>query len=227
MPIDPVFLNEIQTALGNAITPSLTSADDASDGFEAYIFGLVIRAAQNEGAVLSFRDVIYNTPSTFVFRTSPGYISSTEKPYTYGIIDFPGKPILEAHVGVRISGRSNVLHECDVAVIDQGEAEICRQNANVHPRYSKVMMAVECKFYTNHIGLGLVRSFVGLISDISKKDRYFVVNTPLGPQDSIQSYLSKLSQGWEHGVVPSSINSLSRLMGSFQNTFKNYKARRR
>jgi hypothetical protein len=226
MPIDPVFLSEIQLALGSAIMPSLTSADDASDGFEAYLFGLVIRAAQNEGATISFRDVYYTTPATFVFRTSPGYISSRERPYTYAIISFPCRPVLEAHLGVRISGRSKILHECDVAVIDQDEAEICRQNRNVHPRHGKVIMAIECKFFTNRVSLNLVRSFVGLISDISKKDRYFVVNTPLNPGDTIPTYLSTHTQGWEHEVVPGSANALSRLVGAFQNTFKNYKARR-
>jgi hypothetical protein len=227
MPIDPVFLSEIQDALGSSITPSLTTADDASDGFEAYLFGLVIRAAQNEGATISFRDVFYTIPTNFVFRTSPGYISSRERPYTYAIIAFPGRPILEAHVGVRISGISKILHECDVAVIDQNEAEICRQNQNVHPRHGKVIMAVECKFYTNRVSLNLVRSFVGLISDISKRERFFVVNTPLSQRDTIQTYLSAHTQGWEHEVVPGSTNALSRLMGAFQNTFKNYKARRR
>jgi hypothetical protein len=218
MPIDPIFLSEIQAALGSAITPSLTTADDASDGFEAYLLGLVIRAAQNEGAVISFRDVFYSTPTSFVFRTSPGYISSRKQPYTYAIIAFPGRPVLEAHVGVRISGISKILHECDVAVIDQDEAEICRQNQNVHPRHGKVIMAIECKFYTNRIRL---------ISDISKKERYFVVNTPLSDFDTIQTYLSAHTQEWEHEVVPGSTNALSRLRGSFQNTFKNYKARRR
>lgn len=227
MPIDPVFLNDLQSALGNAIAPGLTTADDASDGFEAYIFGLVIKAARNEGATISFRDINNNTPTTFIFRTSPGYISSRERAYSYAIISFPNRPPIEVHVGVRVTGTSRVLHECDVAIIDQAEAETCRQNTNIHPRHSKVIAAVECKFYSTKIKLGLVRSFVGLISDISKKDRFFVVNTPLDSLDSIQTYLSERTGGWDHHIIPGSTNAVNRLMGSFQNTFKNYKAKRR
>lgn len=224
MPIDPEFLNEIQSSL-ESITPNLTMSDDASDVFEAYIFSLVIRAARNEGATVSFQDFFGNTPSTFVFRTSPGYISSRERPYTHAVIEFPGKPELEAHLGIRIEGLSRVLHECDVAVIYKDEADTCRQNPNIHPRHSKVIMAVECKFYSTMINLNLVRSFVGLISDISKEDRFFVVNVPLDTPGSVQTFLSRHAKGWDHNVIPSSNNSLNRLIASFQNVFKNYKAR--
>ena len=226
MPIDPSFLDSLQSVLGNALVPGLTSSSDPSDIFEAYIFSLVVKAARDEGATVSFRDVFGKSPSVFVFRTSPGYISSTTQPYTYAIIQFSNKPILEVHIGVRVEGASGVLHECDVAVIHQSEAELCRKNAKIHPRYSKVELAIECKFYTTKIKLGLVRSFVGLISDLSKEQRYFVVNTSLDSAASITAYLSKLTKGWEHNIVPGSTMALLRLTGSFQNAFKNFKAKK-
>src|SRR5689334_11022140 len=98
------LLTAIQAALGSTISPSLTSASDTSDIFEAYVFSLILEAARIEGANVYFRDVNGNSPSTFIFRTSPGYIFSRAQPYTHAVIEFSGKPTLETHVGVRVSG---------------------------------------------------------------------------------------------------------------------------
>jgi hypothetical protein len=221
VPIRPSLLVEIQNALGGAIIPSLTAADAASDIFEAYILSLVIGAARAEGATIEYRDVFGATPTTFVFRTSPGYIFSRTQPYTHAIIDFQNKPTLEAHVGVRVSGQSKVLHECDVAVLDQTEAETCRQN-QVSPRSSKVLLAIECKFYSTNLPLGLARSFIGLESDLSARDCYFVVNTSSA---SVEKLLASKRRHWEHQIIPSSTNTVSRLRSSFQTAFNNFKAR--
>ena len=78
-------------------------------------------------------------------RTKEDYIWSTTQPYTYALLTFPGREPLEAHVGVRAAGKSGVLHEFDVCVIRRSEAETARQN-RVHPRSSKILIGVECKF---------------------------------------------------------------------------------
>jgi hypothetical protein len=124
------LLMQIQASLGSAISSSLSTASDTSDIFEAYVFSLAIEAARTEGASISYRDVLGGVPTTFVFRTSPGYIFSTTNPYTHAVILFTNKPPLEAHVGVRVVGKSGVLHECDVAVVEQVEAETCRRKAS-------------------------------------------------------------------------------------------------
>lgn len=215
------LLTAIQVALGSAVSPSLTSASDTSDIFEAYIFSLILEAARVEGANIYFRNVNGSSPSTFVFRTSPGYIFSRTQPYTHAVIDFPGKPMLETHVGVRVSGSSGVLHECDVAVLYQAEAETCRYN-EVSPRSSKVIMAVECKYYANSIPLGLARSFLGLDVDMSSQDCFFVVNTS---STSAEKLLAKKNKSYGCNVVPSSIVDVNRLKSSFQSSFTKYKAR--
>jgi len=156
-----------------------------------------------------------------VFRTSPGYIFSTAHAYTHAIITFPNKPPLEAHVGVRVVGKSRVLHECDVAVIEQAEAETCRQR-QVPPRSSKVLIAVECKFYSTPLQLYLARAFLGLASDLSVKEAIFVTNTS---SDSIEKLLSGRAQKWEHKLTPSSAKEVLRLKHEFQNAFKTYKAK--
>lgn len=70
------LLNEISLQLGHAINSSLTATSDSSDLFEAYLLSLVLRAAEREGANISYEDVHGNSsPTTFVFRTSPGQIA--------------------------------------------------------------------------------------------------------------------------------------------------------
>jgi hypothetical protein len=221
MPIKTDLLNEIRTTLGTSITPSLTSASAVSDIFEAYVLSLVIQAAEAEDATISYQDVFGNVPTNFVFRTSPGYIFSTAHPYTHAIITFSNRPPLEAHVGVRVVGKSRVLHECDVAVMEQAEAETCRQR-QVPPRSSKVLIAVECKFYSTPLQLYLARAFLGLASDLSVKEAIFVTNTS---SDSIEKLLSGRGQRWEHKLTPSSAKEVLRLKHEFQNAFKTYKAK--
>jgi len=170
------LLNQIQMTLGSAISPSLTTLSDTSDIFEAYVFSLVIEAATTEGAAVRYRDVHGNSPTVFVFRTSPGYIFSKTQSYTHAVISFQNKPPLEAHVGVRVVGKSRVLHECDVAVIEQAEAEMCRLRL-VAPRSSKVLIAIECKFYSTPLQLNLARAFLGLTSDLSATKPVFVTNS--------------------------------------------------
>jgi hypothetical protein len=219
--INNTLLTAIGAALGSSITPGLTNASTTDDIFEAYVFSLALEAARIEGAHISFRDVYGRTPSIFTFRTSPGYIFSTTQPYTHAVIDFPGRPILEAHIGVRVAGSSGVLHECDVAVLYQSEAATCRLN-RVSPRSSKLIMGIECKFYSSTIPLGLARSFIGLGLDLSAQDCYFVVNTS---SDSAEKLLAKKNRAYGCNIVPSSSIAVDRLRSSFQSSFAKFKAR--
>jgi len=221
VPIRATLLAEIQASLGPALIPSLTSADAANDIFEGYILSLIIEAGRTEGATVSFRDVHGNVPTTFVFRTSPGHIFWTRQPYCYALIEFPGKPNLEAHIGIYVGGKSRIPHECDVAVLFQDEAQLCRLNL-VPPRYSEVILSVECKFYSSGLKLDLARSFMGLSSDLTSKYSYFVVNAN---SQSIERLLTHHGKNWEHEIVPASPVAVSRLRGAFQKDFRNFKAR--
>jgi hypothetical protein len=220
MAINKKLLNEIQSVLGSSISPSLSAASAGSDLFEGYIFCLVLQAAKTEGATVCYRNVDGKTPKSFVFRTSPGYIFSQRRQYTHAVISFSGKSPLEVHIGVMVVGRSRVLHECDVAVIEQAEAETCRRR-QVPPRSSKILVAMECKFYSTPLHLNLARSFIGLVSDISPKESVFVTNSS---STSVEKLLSGRNKKWEHNVIPSSTIEVSRLQYLFQDAFKNYKA---
>jgi hypothetical protein len=218
-PEQQALLANIQAELGAAINPSLTTSSDASDLYEAYQLTLVLAAARAEGGVISYRDVFGAAPTTFTFRTSPGDIYSRRRPYCFAVIDFPNKPQLEVHMSVRVQGVSQVLHECDVAVIRADEAATCRLNS-VHPRSSQVVLALECKFYTASIPLDEARGYVGLVADLQRGPRFFVVNTQ---SDSAERYLHRHSMRWEHQVYPTAGREVERLRNAFQTVFRDYK----
>lgn len=221
MAINDDLLNAFQMALGQLVTPTLTSASATSDLFEGYILGMVIDAAVAEGAHIEYRTVNGLTTTDFTFRSSPGFIFSNEHPYTHVVIDFDNCPLLEAHVGVRVAGRSDVLHECDVLVLYHSEAQTCRTN-RVHPRSGKVILTIECKFYAAALPLGLARSFMGLGSDLGAANCYIVVNTN---SPTVEKLLTHHDRPWEHGIHPASQLAVARLTNAFQKIFRNFVAR--
>jgi len=100
---------------------------------------------------------------------------SAAQPYTHAAIDFRGCPPLEAHIGVRVQGKSGILHECDVLVLPVAEAELSRAN-EVAPRGTRSLIAIECKYYTGYLSLQLARGFHGLHADLGVKNPYFIAN---------------------------------------------------
>jgi hypothetical protein len=215
------LLAQIRATLGTAIGPSLTLGSNGSDLFEGYVFSLIVEAARIEGGQVDFLDVFGARPATFVFRTSPGYIYSQAHPYGYALIVFAGRPPLEVHVGIRVVGKSSVAHECDVAIIEQAEAETCRQR-RVLPRSRKVLSPVECKYYATRLKLSLAREFIGLSSDLNPRGSLFVTNTS---STLVERLLINQNRFWEHNVVPSNAKEVERLRNKFQDIFKGYKAR--
>lgn len=219
MPIREDLINAIENVVSNAATAGYSDASATNDIYENYILALCLAAARQHGAVITYEDYNEQPAQSLVFRTTPGAIYSTAHLYTHAAIQFPGCPTLEAHVGIRVTGKSRVLHECDIAVLDKEEARLCRAN-QVHPRASKVILAAECKFYTSAIQLYLGRSFLGLTSDIHRKERYFVTN---GQSPSVTKLIAHHQSEWECGVLPNSPDA-DALLHSFARAFRNYRA---
>lgn len=182
----------------------------------------MLRAARVEGATVKLGCIQGGVPSRFVFRTSPGYLNSSRRNYGYATIQFPGSPALEAHLGVRVTGHSAVLHECDFSVLLQDEADVCRSRSElVAPRSHKVIIAVEAKYYTTDLALHLGRGFLGLVRDTSAQNTFFVINRDAR---SIERLLAHKKQQWEHKVVPNETVAVSRLTHALQKAFHNFQA---
>lgn len=231
MTIEDQLLAEIQSTLGSAITPNLRRSDP-SGIFEAYILSFVLRAAIRVGArtPIRYEDVNGNSPTIFEFRASPSYIASTARPYTHALIEFPNKPLLEAHVGVLVEGESGVLHECDVAIITREEAQRCRRESRmgwsgspavwISPDTAKIVLSVECKFYQRaRLDVDLARSFLGLTSDMSTRcDKYFVASASA---DSVEVLLNEKHKIWHRNILPGAVET-EMLQNAFQTTFRNF-----
>lgn len=214
------LLREIGNILRTAPPYAAGGAASASDVFEVYVFALAIDAIRREGASVLYLSRNGLPAQSLIFRTSPGAIYSSANAYTYAQIQFPGCPALEAHLGILVEGKSGVVHECDVAVLYKAEADTCRLE-QVHPRHSKVLLAVECKFYSTNLGIDLARSFLGLTEEIQQANRYFVANTS---SQSVERMLSQHYRDWETEVIPSNNKNQQRLRALFENTFKRFKA---
>lgn len=220
MPVTAHMISTITAALSSLPSTNLTSSSAGNDLYEAYIWSLVLQAASNEGASISLRDRTGASPTSFYFRTSPSSIFSRTHNYCHAEIEFAGCPVLEAHVGIFVSGRSQVAHECDVAVLFKSEAETCR-NSSVHPRSGKIILAAECKYYVaSSIGINLGRSFLGLLSDVYKGDRFFVATSY---SRSVNMLLSKHKKDFELALSPLNARIETRLLGSFEKTFRNFR----
>jgi hypothetical protein len=219
-PDELVLLTEIRSALA-PLPPSLTNSSRGSDLFEAYLLTLIVEAARSEGGSVTYETVNGATPTQFFFRTSPGHIYSRLHPYTHAVIDFGTRPPLEAHLGILVAGRSNVLHECDVAVLDRTEAQECRRN-RTEPRSRTLAISAEAKFYTTALGLDLARSFVGLISDLSTSFPCFVANTT--SVSAMRLLAASKNRHW-YDLVMVGQASTDNLRSFFATAFHRYKAR--
>lgn len=214
------LIDEIGKTLGGSISTSQASGLDPSDVYEAYLLSRVIEAAKLEGAVVRYGSASGKAPTHFVFRTSPGHIYSSAKNYTHATLSFPNCPDLEVHLGIRIRGKSGVLHEADVAVVERDEAIYCRK-VNVDPRSRRVIVAIEAKYYVTHLSLSLARSYLGLVSDLSCKEPIFVTNTSSA---SVSRLLAARGKNWEDDVLPDSSGSV-RAVAFFVSVFHRFKAR--
>jgi hypothetical protein len=140
------------------------------------------------------------------------------------VLSFGGKPELEAHVDVYISGVSKVPHEVDVSVIFRDEAIFCRAaNPRVLPRYSSLLLAVECKFYeSSRVGIAMGRGFMGLSKDFASRPNFFIMSREAA---RVKRLLAHHKEPWGASVVPASAVNVNRVVSGFESVFENYKAK--
>jgi len=217
------LLADIKQVLGKAVPPNLTSRSKGHDLYEAYIFTLVVRAAKRSAAIVGYRNRDGSAPKTFMFRTGPGEIASGN--YSHAVLAFFGKPELEVHTDIYISGASKVPHESDVCVLLRDEATLCRTSPlQPLPRYSSLKLAVECKFYeSSGIGVALGRGVMGLSKEFGARRTFFVTSREAA---SVEALLAHHGQPWATAVVPKSTEKVNRLVSNFETIFENFKAKK-
>jgi hypothetical protein len=185
----------------------------------------VVEAATAKGASITFKDVHgSDVGNLFYFRSSPSELWWNKYPYAHAEIDFAlqGCPILEAHVGIFVAGKSGTRHECDVAVLRKSEADTCRRS-HALPRASKVLFAVECKYYIlSHPGIELARAFLGLRDEIEKKNRFFVATSS---SVSVAKVLARhATREYDLEFSPMCPHQVDVMRGSFEQVFASFVA---
>src|SRR5689334_7583801 len=105
------LIDAINGALGMASSLGYAEPNDTNDIYENFIWTLCLNAARREGAAVRYETVHGTVPTVLRFRTSPGAIFSTAHNYTHAVVAFPSSRELEVHVGIRVIGKSRILHE--------------------------------------------------------------------------------------------------------------------
>ncbi len=71
------------------------------------------------------------------------------------------------------------------------------------------------------LSLGLARAFIGLGSDVSARNTFFVTNAE---SESVERLLTARGQKWANKAVPEATVDIERLRNEFQTAFKYFKA---
>lgn len=138
--------------------------------YEAYVFGLCLRAARELGVTPVLRG-ISGPPTPFVFRGAPGQIHSRSRNYGYAEFAMNGHEF-EIHAGVEFRGTSGMTHELDICIMRAADAHACRNPQSLDdPQAASLVGGWECKFYAGNLQKGLGRAFVGLIDDMGSNVR--------------------------------------------------------
>lgn len=161
----PELLDAIRVALRGVAHSGYGTADALEDIYEAYVWTRVLVAARRLGWTVDYATPAGPWSGTLLLRRGPGVIYSSA-PFTFAVLTKRGVPALEVHLGVMVTGRSGVAHECDVLVLPAAAAQAARA-AHEHPGYRDICLQAECKFYTGDLPLGLARGLRGLSADCS------------------------------------------------------------
>ncbi|XVU22085.1 hypothetical protein ACQPZJ_33100 [Actinoplanes sp. CA-054009] len=159
------LVDAVENAIG-VLAPIYRGSAAESDLYEAALLTIAVEAAEAAGGTTLITSDGRNRSSQLTFRRSPGNLWLGD--FTYVLVTFPSTTrCLEIHLGVYVVGGSKVPHECDIAVIDQGEAERSRQGL-VHPRRPKLIASIEAKHYAVAPGIGIGRGFLGLAAELGQ-----------------------------------------------------------
>lgn len=142
--------------------------------YEAYMFGLCLRAARELGCNPVLQGVKGLLPIPLIFRGSPGKIYATSNQnYGYATFQLNGQDF-EIHAGIEFEGSSGMRHELDVCIMEAAPATKCRAKSK-DPKSTGLIVGLECKFYGKRLDKVLGRAFMGLMADMGTKPRMSAV----------------------------------------------------
>lgn len=159
------LIDAVENAIGE-LAPVYRGAAAKSDLYEAALLTITIEAAEAAGGTCLITNDGRTQSAQLTFRRSPSSLWRGD--FTHIVVDFPDTTrCLEIHLGIYVVGGSWVPHECDIAVLEQEEAERSRQGF-VHPRRPKLIASIEAKHYAVSPGIGVGRAFIGLSAELGQ-----------------------------------------------------------
>lgn len=188
-------LNNLKAALDQLLNLSATktllqlNSNTGERAYEAYVFGLCIKAVRNCGGQAVLVGIqTGKDPNPVVLRGGPGSMASKAQNFCYAACTLR-KRRFEIHLDIEYLGQSEATHEIDISVYDFEAADRARNTRRL-PRTNKpLIMAFECKFYTTPPGVDLARGFVGLINDCAPNKLNGFISNKSNP--NLERYLSR------------------------------------
>lgn len=214
------LIDAVEGAIG-ALAPVYRSAAAESDLYEAALLTVAMTAARSAGGRCFLTNDGHSVASRIIFRRSPGNLWRGQ--FTRVVADFPSySKQLEIHLGIYVTGKSKVQHECDVALLDHKEAERSRQGL-VHPRTGGSLIAsIEAKNYAASPGIGVGRSFIGLSVELGQAG--CTLAFPAQSSTNIAALLAKRTSECFDELVPNG-RAAERLTSHLEQKIRNWLAR--
>lgn len=137
--------------------------------YEAYLFTCVVEALdrlqQSCPSAKVCRKLVcpVSAPNTLVLRKKACAIKPATTRYSYARVWIHGIEY-ELHTDVRVQGRSGVLSELDIVLLDARTCDLLRSGSipQEDPRHDDVLLFIEAKCYASRLELGIGRGFLGL-----------------------------------------------------------------
>lgn len=190
------LLGALKDVVGAAASVNYADPAKLDDIYEGYLWSEVVRVAKAAGWTVAFENAGPGSDA-FVFRKGPGRFNSPVA-YSFAKLQRWGKT-LEVHIGVRVRGSSNVLHEFDVLVL-RGEAADFARKLKTDPGHVGAAMHLEAKFFSGQVTLGEARALLGLSVDCGGLRAHLVSRG--GGSPSVRQLLKPHGSTYVHDVMP-------------------------
>lgn len=198
--------SELNTLVSNYnIFASRSSIDKL---YEAYILSCIVTSLKSLNCELEVRDNNDTKSDKFLFRLKPGYIFSPNTASSFILIHYEGAEY-ELHSGLRVMGKSDVLHELDVAIVTRKDAKRCR-NTHTHPRQTNIKFLAECKYYGSTLPLSLGREYIGLCTEFSIRAKTIAANVS---NPNIKKLLKTHQQTTSFNLTPNQPKEVEHFIG--------------
>ena len=187
---------------------------------------LLLVAAEAEGWEMELCDGAGHRTTRAVFRLGPGRLPSGN--FTHVRLWKSGKQDLEAHLDVKIVGRSpivasrrgksaHLLHECDLLVLPSAVAAACRA-ADADPPHGAVVVHAEAKHYGGNLSLPIGRASVGMAVECGITGKSVLVTNRLGK--TVQDLVEHHGVTFRFLIKPSNPTGTNYLVSRFRDLLR-------